>query len=59
MLYVFSSWLARTSEEATIIVLMSDLSFIQNTFEVDKMEHVSEVSHIMYRVAFMFSLVDF
>lgn len=38
ILDVFSSRLARTSEEVATIVSTSDLSFVQNLSEVEKME---------------------
>lgn len=51
---VFSSRLARTLEEVVNIVSTLDLSFVQNIFEVEKMNLVYEVTHNMYQVACLF-----
>lgn len=57
MLNVFSSRLARTLKKVVNIVLTLDLSFVQNLFEVEKMNLVYEVTHNMYQVACLFDLV--
>lgn len=54
---VFSSRLARTLKKVVNIVLTLDLSFVQNLFEVEKMNLVYEVTHNMYQVAYLFDLV--
>ncbi|CAI8587935.1 unnamed protein product [Vicia faba] len=55
---VFSSCLARTPEEATIIVSISYLSFIQNLPNGEKMELVYEITHSMFKASSLFSVVS-
>lgn len=55
---VFSSRLIRTLEEAGIIISMSDLSFVQHLPKVDKMELISKITHNMFNVTSLFSLVS-
>ncbi|CAI8609776.1 unnamed protein product [Vicia faba] len=55
---IFSSRLPRTPEEDYVIVLTLDLPFIQNHLEGDKMEIGYELTHSMFKVAFIFSLVS-
>ena len=47
---VFSFQVAHTLEEATTSVLMSDLSFVYNLLEGEKMELVSKLIHNMSRL---------
>lgn len=58
ILDVFSFWLARTFEEAATIVSMSDLSFVQNLLEGENMELIPEITHSMFKVVSLFSLVS-
>src|SRR4051812_45272963 len=55
---VFSSWHARTLNEVRFTISTSDIPFIQNISEGDKMELVCEITHSMYRDASLFSLVS-
>lgn len=55
---IFSSQLLHTSKEVVVIVSTSDLSFIQNLLEVNKMEMAHELYFNMLKSASSFSLVS-
>lgn len=55
---VFSSQVAWTPEEAVTTILILELSFIQNLREGDEMELTSKITHKMFKVASIFSLVS-
>lgn len=54
---VFSSRLSCTPEEATTTVSTSEMSFVQNIFEGEMMEIFSKVTHNIYQIASLFSLI--
>lgn len=58
ILDILSSQLAHTPEEATTNVPLSDLSFVQNILEGEKMELVFDITHSMYQDASPFSLIS-
>lgn len=56
--YVFSQWLTHTHEKDAAIISMSDLFFIQNLPEGEKIELVSEVTNNMFKVSSIFSHIS-
>lgn len=56
MLGVFSSWLARTSEEVATTVSASNLSFFQNLSKEEKFSLLFEVTYNMYQESLVISL---
>lgn len=56
--YILSSQFPHTLEDGTAIVLTLDLSFVQNLPEEDKMELASYLTHNMFKVGNIFSLVS-
>lgn len=56
--YIFSSLFPLTSREVVAIVSTSDLSFVQNLLEGDKVEMDFELTYIMFKFASIFSLVS-
>lgn len=54
---VFSSLIAQSSKENADIVSMLKLSFVQNLYGVEMIELVSQITHNMYQVTYLFSLV--
>lgn len=55
--YIFSSQLPRTHEEVATTISTLNLSFIQDLPEGDKMELDFDLTHNMFKVASIFSLV--
>ncbi|CAI8591072.1 unnamed protein product [Vicia faba] len=55
---VFSYRLTCTLEEAAVIVSMSDLSFIQNIPQGEKMEIIFELAHNIFKNDSIFSLIS-
>lgn len=53
---ILSSWLPHTHEEAGVVALTSDISFVHNISEGYKMEMASELAHDMFKVALCFLL---
>lgn len=56
--YIFSSRLPHTLEESAVIISTSDLSFVQNISEGDKMEMAYVFAYNMFRVASILSLIS-
>lgn len=54
---VFSSRLTHTLEEASSNVSTLDLSFVKNFYETNKIKLISEITHGMYQVTSLFSLI--
>lgn len=53
----FSSRLPHTSEEVVVVVLMSDLSFVQNLPEGDNIEMTPELSYKIFKYPTIFSIL--